>query len=229
MTVWARVDMRAAFKLQMARRDADLANGERALGWKLGSVTPEACARFGIDAPLIGYLLASGSFESGSSVSLTGWTRALIEPEIALYVGADLPAGSSPEQCRAAISAMSLAYELIDVTHDSPSTPQLLEFNAFQRGVVLGEQRPFTSPAPLVNASVNGDEWINSADPAVSVGDMVALTGHLADVLGTLAGGLRAGDVVISGAVGGAVSLSPGDRHTASAQGLGEIAIDFTA
>ena len=69
-----------------------LRSGKKPLGWKLAFGGPTAMQRLRIDEPLVGFLMAEAVLPSGSSVSLSGWKKPAAEPEIALYLGKDLPA-----------------------------------------------------------------------------------------------------------------------------------------
>ena len=80
---------------QLTERRRRIEAGEAPLGWKLGMGVPAAMAKLGTDAPLVGYLLAPARVDDGGTVSLDGWSNPKLEPEIALHMAADLPAGAS--------------------------------------------------------------------------------------------------------------------------------------
>ena len=65
----------------LAVRSAVLASGVEPLGWKLGFGAPTAMTTFGIDRPLIGFLTRDRLLASGSSASVSGWTKPLLEAE----------------------------------------------------------------------------------------------------------------------------------------------------
>src|SRR5437879_8385 len=96
--------MRALLELRRAR----LARGERPIGWKVGFGTAAARAQLGIAAPLVGFLTDAGLLDSGATCSLAGWTKPMLEAEIAAYVDGD---GS--------IAGLGAAIELADP--DAPS------------------------------------------------------------------------------------------------------------
>src|SRR3954453_10093914 len=81
-----------------------LEDGESPLGWKLGMGVPAAMERLGTSAPLVGYLLRSGEVERGSTVDVSAWGNAKLEPEIAAHMGADLSGGASRADAEAAIA-----------------------------------------------------------------------------------------------------------------------------
>jgi 2-keto-4-pentenoate hydratase len=228
MSVWSREDLRAAFGRQLSSREAAVAGGATAFGWKLGFGVPAALANLGIDAPLVGYLLGENVLGSGASVSLEGWTTPKIETEIAIFIGADLPAGAPPVDCVAAVDGLALAFELVDFVV-TPSDPvEILDRNVFQRRVVLGE-RVGVRPLPPVDLIRNGETIVAGAEHAAAVGELGEVLSHLASVLGTLGPGLAAGDVVITGALAPAGPLVSGESYGARADGLGEISLHAVA
>ncbi len=68
---------------QLARRAEMLASGRRHLGWKVGFGSAAAMQRLGLAAPLVGFLTDGSRLESGAACRIAGWTRAVLEPEIA--------------------------------------------------------------------------------------------------------------------------------------------------
>ncbi len=228
MTIWAREDVGLAFAQQLRARQDDLAAGATPVGWKVGFGTPAALAGLDIDAPLVGYLLGGGLLPSGATVSLSGWTAPKIETEIAVHLAADLPAGAGADEAAAAIGGLSLAFELVDIDAALSDPIAILERNVFQRHVVLGPRRP-PGPPPLVDIVVDDQPAAAGADPSAAIGDLAAVTAHVADVVGRFGPGLKAGDVIITGAIVPALDLGAGEHHVARATGLGEIAIHATA
>jgi len=245
MGLWVRDDVRTAFTELLEERRRELDGGGRHLGWKLGFGTAAAQQNAGIDAPLVGYLLAENEHASGSGLDVAGWTKPIIEPEIAVYLGADVPAGASDGDILCALAGISLAYELVDATVPFDDAVGAIGVNLMQRGVVLGERRPVdlhpggvsirfaqsTSGEAAQSTSGAGDgapsaetELAASADPAGVVGGYVSVIRHLADVLGAFGETLRAGDAVITGMVTPPVPMRPG-TFTMSSIELGSISL----
>jgi 2-oxopent-4-enoate/cis-2-oxohex-4-enoate hydratase len=229
VSVWAREDLTRAFARQLRDREAAIASGATAIGWKLGFGSAAAFRMLGIDAPLIGYLLRAGVVASGDAVPLTGWTTPKIETEIAVYVDDDVPAGASPDRCRAAIGAIGLAFELVDFTVPPTDAVEILERNVFQRHVILGRRCPYEPGSPLaVSIAVNGKTLAADANPVAAVGEIGDLVAHVADVVGRLGAGLIAGEIIMTGAVAPAAELAAGDEHVAWGSGLGQISVAAT-
>jgi len=227
MAIWARDDVRQAFADQLGDRARARDAGDEAIGWKIGLASEAAKANAGVEAPLIGYLLASGRNETTATISVTERVNPVLEPEIAVYLGADVPAGASPEEASAAITSISLAFEIVDLDHPLTDAPAVLRRNVFQRGVVFGERVPASVAPPAVTVLVDGAVLAEIADPVAVTGEYAPLVQHIADVLGANGETLRAGEAIITGMVTPPIALSPG-RYAMRGAGLGEIELIVT-
>lgn len=217
MGVWVREDVRAAF------RELISARGDDAIGWKIGVASVAAMANAGIEAPLVGCLLASGRIASGAAIDVSGWVAPFLEPEIAVWLGADVPAGATRAQASAAIASISLAFELVDIDGPLTDAPAALRGNVFQRGYIFGERVPAVRP-PAVTVLVDDVAHAEVGDPVAVVGDFGELVQHVADVLGDAGRTLRAGEVVIAGTLAPPLPLAAG-AYALRAPGLGEISL----
>jgi 2-keto-4-pentenoate hydratase len=224
MTVWARDEVRAAFAQQLQERRALVGAGAQPLGWKLGAGSPAAMAKLDIEGPLVGYLLEDRQIESGATASVAGWTNARIETEIAVRIGEQLAPGFTLSDCARAISAITLAFELVDVDAAGASAEEMLRRNVFNRAVVLGGWVA-KQDVPPVSVAL-GDELVTDAvDPLAAVGDLAELVKHVAEVLAANETSLAPGSVILTGAVALPPPATPGQCWTASAPTLGQIAI----
>src|SRR5437660_1445993 len=94
--------MRRQSELRRKRLDA----GAKLIGWKVGFGASAAKERLQIAAPLVGFLLDRAVLPAGATVSLAGWQKPVAEPEIAVYLGRDVPAGADDATARAAVAAL---------------------------------------------------------------------------------------------------------------------------
>jgi 2-keto-4-pentenoate hydratase len=190
---------------QLARRRARLATGDSSLGWKVGFGAPAAMEKFHITAPLVGYLLKSGELASGATASLKGWVKPVAEPEIAVIIAHDLPAGGDRAAAAAAIAAFAPAIELADADLPFDDPEAILRGNIFQRHVVLGTQdasRAGGKTSGLTGRIVRrGVETARTTDPEALTGNIVGIVRHVADLLGAFGERLAAGEIIIGGSV----------------------------
>jgi 2-keto-4-pentenoate hydratase len=216
---------------QLKRRDERLAAGEQPVGWKVAFSAPAAMANLKIEAPLIGFLTDRALVESGDDYSLAGWTKPALEPEIAIHMAADLPAGASREQAAAAIAGLGAAIELADLDSPVEDVQNVVATNIFQRGVILGpvDESRRGGDASGISAHVyDHDELLDQQDdPCSVVGDLVDVTRHVADLLGAFGGKLSARDVIISGSVVPILWVRPGQHIRLELEPLGSLDIHF--
>jgi 2-keto-4-pentenoate hydratase len=202
---------------QLGERRRALARDDRGLGWKLGFGTPAAMEKLGIDAPLVGYLLASGRLESGAIVDLSNWSNPRLEPEIVARVGED-----------GGIAAIGPAIELIDLDPGESDPEAILSADIYQRHVLIG---PVTEGANVADVtlrlSVNGEEVAAADDVTEATGDLEGLVSHVAKTLKDAGESLERGDMVICGSIVTALEIAPGDEVEVRLEPLGSLAVSF--
>jgi 2-keto-4-pentenoate hydratase len=205
------VDSRVAegLRRQLAVRNRLILSNARHIGWKMAFGAPAMLERLQLPVPAPGYLTDRTLLDNGASVSMAGWTGPVVEFEIALHLGADVPAGTSPDRARMAVSGIAPAIELADV--DLPLTPHdlsdIVAGNIFHRGVILGEPSFARPGADLTGVTATITTTFDDGTPT-HVTDLEALTGDYGSVLAAAADalsghgiGLRAGDVIIGGSI----------------------------
>ena len=208
--------IRQGMQAQLARRRERIQAGERAIGWKVGFGAPPAMQRFGLTAPLVGYLMETGLLPSGGCVSLAGWVKPVAEPELAVHIGQDLAGDADELAARAAIAAIGPAIELADLDPPPEDVAKALAGNIFQRHVVLGTADASRAGGRLdgLTARVkrNGAEVAATAELEANTGEIVAIVRHVADVLAGFGERLRAGEFVIAGSIVPPFFLDAEDR-----------------
>ena len=129
----------AGMKAQLGVRAANDRGGRAGgSGWKAGFGAPAALEKFALPGPLVGFMLAEARVVSGDTVSIAGWTKPVAEPEIAVYLGADLADGRDRAAVVAAISGIGPAIELADLDPPPEDVTAILAGNIFHRRVILG-------------------------------------------------------------------------------------------
>jgi 2-keto-4-pentenoate hydratase len=137
-SVWADPRVAAGMVKQLALREQQTCAGDRTIGWKVAFSAPAAMANLGIDGPLVGFFTDGALLASGASVSLAGWTKPALEPEIAIHMAADLPGGAHRDAAAAAIGGLGAAIELADLDLPLDDLEAVVAGDIFQRHVVLG-------------------------------------------------------------------------------------------
>ena len=192
-------------KAQLARLHERLAAGEKSIGWKLAFSSPDRMRKFALMAPLTGFLTDKAVVASGTLISLAGWTKAIVEAEIAVHIGSDLPHGADREAVKRAIKGIGPAIELVDSVRPSEDIEQILAGNISQRGVVLGPCDATRAGGRLngvrARVSRNGKEIVDTTDPEALPGELIGLVGCVAERLAECGEMLRAGQVIITGSI----------------------------
>lgn len=232
---WDDPRIAAGMKTQLARRRALLAAGEAPLGWKLGFGSPGGMEKLRLQKPLTGYLLKRALLPSGAEVSIKGWVKPMAEPEIAVHMGKDLPAGADAAAVAAAIAGLGAAIELadMDVAPEPGNVEAILAGDVFQRHVVLGAADASRAGGKVAGLHVcalrNGAEMATSTDPEENIGKILELVRHLADMLDAFGERLRAGEVIITGSAVPFIMLEPSDNSFAhKLDPIGEVSLRFS-
>lgn len=222
--VWE--DPRVARGLARMReaRDAAHASGAGRLGWKTG-LGGAAAEQLGTTGPLVGYLTRATLLPDDATIDVAGWTNPVLEPEIAIKMGRDLPPGSTREEALASIDSLASAIEVADVDLPLEDPEAILARSFFHRGVVLGTFDRSRAGADVegISLSVRGPDGVHAdhVDPLIPIGDLGEIACYVANVVAQIGEILAADDIVITGSGIPAVPLAAGGRIEVVHHGLG--------
>jgi 2-keto-4-pentenoate hydratase len=217
---------------QLAMRQKRLDAGDRLIGWKVGFGAPALLERFKISGPLIGFLTHGARIEPGGAVSLAGWAKPVAEPEVAVHIGRDVPAGADRDTAAAAIAGISPAIELVDLFEPPEDPERILSHDIYQRHVVLGGAGPAragsTADGLTCRIIRRGAESARTTDPQANTGAWLDIVRHVADVLAAFGERLRAGEIIITGSVVPPIVIEAGeDGLTFALDPVGTISVRF--
>lgn len=205
-------------RAQLENRRLRLLRGERAIGWKVGFGAPAATSRLGISGPLVGFLTDAVVVQNRGIVDISGWTRPVAEPEVAVQIGTDLFDGNDRNLVGAAISGLGPAIELADIDVPPDDVETILAGNIYNRRVVFGATDPARIGGRLDGLSAvvlaDGEEVASTTDIDALTGDLVDVVGHVAGLLKDAGQRLRAGDVVIAGSIVPPLEVTAGTEVT---------------
>jgi 2-keto-4-pentenoate hydratase len=219
---------------QLRRRRELLEAGHKPLGWKLAFGGPAALERLRISAPLVGFLTDRALVGSGSMLSLSSWKKPAAEPEVAVHLGKDLPAGADRRTAMAAIAGLGPAIEVADVDHSSDDVEGTLARNIYQRHVILGRNAPDRAGGILEGLSSrvlrNGTEIANITGVQALqklTGELIDIVRHTANLLAVFGETLQAGQIIIAGSIIPPIWIEPGDEIVFSLAPIDTISIRF--
>jgi 2-keto-4-pentenoate hydratase len=234
MNGWDHPLIKKGMPAQLAARRARIAAGEKPLGWKVGLGAPASMQKFGLTAPLVGYLMQRALLLSGSTVSLQGWVRPVAEPEICVRMMSDLSGGATPDAALAAIKEIFPALELADLDQvaTADNLDAVLAGNIFQRHVILcGNTRVGGSTAGFTSRLIRrGKEAATTNDPEALTGKLTGIVAHVANTLSAFGERLSAGDVIITGSITPPLMLEADENELIHAlDPIGAVAVRFAA
>ena len=232
MKLWEDPRVVRGMQAQLAARRKRLDAGDQPLGWKVGFGAPAMLQLLNISAPLVGFLTQNARVQSGGSVSFAGWSKPVLEPEIAVHIGRDVPADADGETARAAIAGISPAIEIVDLTAPPQDPERILGDNIYQRHVVLGGAGPALAGAAAAGLTCRiirrGTESARTTDPQANTGEWIGIVRHVADVLAAFGERLRAGEIIITGSVVPPLAIEPDEDAIAfEVDPIGGITVRF--
>jgi 2-keto-4-pentenoate hydratase len=185
----------------------------------------------GVDEPDYGHLLADMRVEGVTGASRYCYPR--IEVEVAFILGGDLPGESCTEDdVVAATEAVAPGIELIDsrIIDWKIALADTIADNASSAGFVVGDARVKPSEIDLLGIEAvlwrNGEEVARGRSDAV-LGNPATAVAWLARSVARFGVRLRAGHIILPGAMDRAIDARPGDDFRADFAGLGEVAVSF--
>jgi 2-keto-4-pentenoate hydratase len=226
---------RTAYAVQNVRTAAALRAGRRIVGRKVGLTSTAVQRQLGVDQPDFGVLFDDMAVADGAVV---GWERLLqprIEAEIAFVLSADLDAADLDEAAvRPATAPLAAALEIVDsrIASWDITFADTVADNASSAMYVLG---PVARPlgeldllAVRMSMTDGTGAIVSRGTGADCLGDPVAAVLWLAVTCRDLGVPLRAGEVVLSGALGPMVPVVEGGEYTASLSELDEVRVRFS-
>lgn len=190
---------------QAVRRSAAESGGAQQIGWKAGLGTRVWRERFGLAAPLIGFLLDTSRSKPDAHLAVGAWVAPHAEAEVAMRMGHDVQGDATPDQALAAVDAIAPAIELIDLDQVPTDLSEVLGENVFHRRWITGTFNTGRAGGD-VSGLVGHITFMGSTLAPVT--DVEAATGPAGEVLAEVARmaarhgrGLRTGDVVILGSI----------------------------
>lgn len=226
-------DLATAYAVQQANVDARVVAGERIVGRKVGLTSLAVQKQLSVAQPDFGALFATMAYGDNQPMALASLIRPKIEVEIALVLKQNLT--HKKHIYADVINAIDYALVAIEVV-DSRILDWDIRFvdtvadNASSARFVLGSRPVPLASLDLSTCAMTVDregEVLAHGKGSACLGNPLNAALWLADRMVQLGTPLRAGDVVLTGALGPMVAVTQPGTYTATIEGLGSVRAVF--
>jgi 2-keto-4-pentenoate hydratase len=227
-------NLAAAYMVQTRNVDARIAAGRRVVGRKIGLTSPAVQTQLGVDQPDFGVLFDDMDCGRDPCVRYQRLLQPKMEAEIAFTLAHDVTDEVTAETAPALVNRVFAAFEIVDsrIANWDISIADTIADNASSGLYVLGDAVAAAGAPNLESVRMtmceNGAQ-VSSGVGSDCLGSPWRALAWLANTAIGLSAPLRAGDVVLSGALGPMVPVWPGATYTASITGIGGVSVTFSA
>lgn len=235
LTASGSFDAQTAYAIQRKTAERRIARGDARVGMKVGLTSEPMQKMLGVTEPDFGHLFASMRIENDGRVPAAELLQPRVEAEIAIVLKHELRGPNvSDEDVLAACDYVAPALEIIDsrIRDWKITLADTIADNGSSARFVLGAARVSPHDVDLANIAMtftkNGESVGTGLGAAVLGSGPLRAVAWLANTLAAAGLVLAAGDVVLPGALSGAIPAAPGDAFGATfSDGLGEVRVSF--
>lgn len=222
-----------AYNIQLENIERKKTQGHKIVGKKIGLTSKAMQTLLGVEEPDYGHLLDSMVIENGNSIPKQKVIEPKVEAEIAFVLKKDLkgPNVTTLDVLKATDYILP-SIEIVDsrIRDWKIQLPDTIADNASSAFYVLGGKPIKIEDVNLeligMVLTKNG-KTVNTGVGAAALGNPAYCVAWLANKLADFDISLRAGEVILSGALSAAVNAKAGDSFTAKFAHLGEVSVHF--
>ncbi|MDR6834077.1 MULTISPECIES: fumarylacetoacetate hydrolase family protein [unclassified Sphingopyxis] len=229
----APTDADGAYAVQTINTRFWEAQGRRIVGRKAGLTAKAVQVQLGVDQPDFGVLFDDMRIGDGGSLDPARTIQPKAEAEIAFVLGGDLPdVDTTVAQVAAAVASVHAAIEIVDsrIADWKITFADTVADNGSSAFFVLADAGLALEGLDLEGAAmqmtVNGSV-VSTGVGAAALGNPLNAAAWLAQTLAARGEPLKAGDILLAGALGPMVALTPGDHVVATIAGIGSASFTY--
>lgn len=230
----ADITIEDAYHIQQRMIARRVEKGERIVGKKIGVTSQAVMNMLGVGQPDFGYMLDGMIYGDGAAIDAATLIQPKAEGEIAFVLKKDLMGpGVSASDVLAATEGVMACFEIVDsrITDWKIKIQDTVADNASCGVFVLGDRMVDPYAVDLRTCGMvlekNGEVVVTGAG-AATMGSPVNAVVWLANTLGKLGIPLKAGEVILSGALGAMVPVKAGDNLRVTIGDIGGCSVRFS-
>ncbi len=226
-------DVDGAYAVQTINTRFWEAQGRRIVGRKAGLTAKAVQVQLGVDQPDFGVLFDDMRVADGGSLDPAKALQPKAEAEIAFILGADLPdVDTTVAQVAAAVASVHAAIEIVDsrIADWKITFADTVADNGSSAFFVLSDTGLALEGLDLEGAAMEmevGGKIASTGVGAAALGNPLNAAAWLAQTLAGRGEPLEAGDILLAGALGPMVALTPGDHVEARIAGIGSCSFTY--
>ncbi|MED1950145.1 2-keto-4-pentenoate hydratase [Brevibacillus centrosporus] len=222
-----------AYQIQLKILESKLGAGRTVIGKKVGLTSKVMQQMLGVSEPDYGHLLDDMVVANNGSVQTNGLLLPKVEAEIGFVLGADLVGPNiNYLDVLMATEYVVPTLEIIDsrIADWKIKLVDTVADNGSSARVVVGDQHTRLEGLDLRTVGMalyKNDEEVGTGAGAAALGHPAHAVAWLANKLHAFGISLKAGELILPGALSGAVAVRSGDRVTARFGALGSVSVTF--
>lgn len=222
-----------AYQIQLFTVNKAVESGQRLTGKKIGLTSKAMQEMLGVGEPDYGHLLDQMEVENGGTVSFNQVLQPKVEGEIAFILKRDLTGPNvTAIDVLLATDVIVPAIEVVDsrIKDWKITLADTVADNASSGLYVLGGKPKKVTDVDIKQigmALYKNGTLQNTGVGAAALGNPVKCVAWLANKLANYGITLKAGEIILSGALSAAIEAKPGDEFTVKFADLGEVSVKF--
>lgn len=230
-TSFPQLTLEDAYEIQLINAKRAQSSGRRLVGYKLGLTSEAAQKHFGVFEPDFGHLFADMCVMDAGVIQLNGLIAPKIEGELAFVLSGDLrgPNVTMVDVIRN-VEYVMVSLEIIDsrIRDWKIGAVDTIADNGSSSRFVLGGKKIRLDELDLPSAKMSlnrNKKTVVTATGSAVMGNPLNAVVFLANELAKFGSGLEAGQVILSGSLGGMIDMVAGETYTCVIPSLGTVSV----